>query len=90
MISIVVGTAKSLHFKQLCLPWTSADAIDEFQIETFGILFEIYPPLCFFSQPALSIHSGALMFLEQEQQKEIAIEMQQGRIVLSREKKSFT
>lgn len=30
------------------------------------------------------------MFLEQEQQKEIAIEMQQGRIFLPREKKSFT
>lgn len=41
------------------------------------------------SQPTLSIHSGALTFLEQEQQKERALEMYQGRIFLPREKKSI-
>jgi hypothetical protein len=43
-----------------------------------------------FSQPTLSIHSGALMFLEQAQQEERALEVHQGRIFLLREKESYS
>lgn len=80
----MVGTAKSLHFKELSPPWTSVDAIDEFQIETN----EIYPPLCLsLNQHIYSLKSTYVPGTRTA--KEIALEMQQGRIFLPREKEIF-
>lgn len=80
-----MGTAKSLHFKELSLPWTSVDATDEFQILETN---EIYPPLCWSLKQ--HIHSLKSTYVPGTRTaKEIALEMQQGKIFLPKEKEIF-